>query len=65
MSSMKVTRRELAAALAAAAPVQGQEAAKPKTDEAVAARESNQRNSGQLRKYKISALAEPSFVFKP
>jgi hypothetical protein len=58
-----MTRRELAAVMAAISPLAAQS---PKsTDELEAAREEAKRNSAALRKFGTSALIEPSFVFRP
>lgn len=66
--SRKLSRRELASALAAApalpAVVPGQ-AAKPDEDLLANARQQIARSAGQLSKYQLPASAEPAFVFKP
>jgi hypothetical protein len=59
-----MTRRQLAAAVLASAPIQAQPPASP-ADEVTAARQQRQQSADQLRKTKVPMATEPSFVFRP
>jgi hypothetical protein len=62
--SPRISRRQLAAAVLAPAPMLGQ--ATPATaDELAAARQRVQSNADRLRKFKIPIATEPSFTFRP
>ncbi|MDX2152189.1 MAG: hypothetical protein SFV54_15735 [Bryobacteraceae bacterium] len=62
---MKVTRREVAAALLAGVPAAGQQPAAPAAaDELAAARETLARNAEALTQYEVAITTEPAFVFR-
>jgi hypothetical protein len=68
---LKLTRREIAAALSASAVLLGQTPAPPvqqnpltADDELKAARESNRQNSEQLAKFPLPMSTEPAVRFK-
>jgi hypothetical protein len=63
----KLTRRQVAAAIAATAPLAAQEAPpQPATpaDELKAAAERLRRTTGTLAKFEVPMAAEPAFSFK-
>jgi hypothetical protein len=62
--SVRISRRQLAAAVLAPAPMLGQATPAP-ADELAAARQRIQINADQLRKFKIPIATEPSFTFRP
>jgi hypothetical protein len=65
---MKITRRKLAAAVAAPAVMLGQAPSPPiptnREEELAAMREQNRRNGEVLDKVKVPMSAEPAFIFK-
>jgi hypothetical protein len=62
---IRLSRRELGAALAFAAPALAQQPAEPAGDVDTLAREQAERNRDQLRKFKVPIATEPSFAFHP
>lgn len=62
----KVTRRELAAALAASSTLLGQQPQAPQASgqELPAARALNERMADQLAKVELNIFTEPAFTFK-
>jgi hypothetical protein len=64
--STKLSRRQLAASLAAALPVMAQNVAPaPPSDLVAKARDALQKNGERLSQFEIPIAAEPSFIFKP
>ena len=60
-----LSRREIAAALVAGAPLLAQQPSVASEDVDVEAREGVKRTREQLRKVKIPIATEPSFAFRP
>ena len=60
-----LSRREIAAALVAGAPLLAQQPSVTSEDVDVEAREGVKRTREQLRKVKIPIATEPSFAFRP
>jgi hypothetical protein len=70
MTGNKLSRRDLAAAVAAAVPAlaqttAAQRPASPEEDLSASAREQVKRNGETLAKTEVPILLEPSFTFRP
>lgn len=61
---MKITRRELAAALGSAATLRSPAAENPPADLNVAAKEQIEKNAEALAKVELPMSTEPAFQFK-
>ena len=62
--SIKLTRRQLGAAIAAALPAAAQQTPAPPRDDLTIQKENIARNLEAMRKVAIPVATEPSFTFK-